>query len=636
MRLTYKMIADFFKPKKKALLAINSEQPSSASIDDKNFHVRSFLKYYLSMSHPPYYAVLITGAWGIGKTHLIKSILKTLLGHRSYSYISLYGLNSVDAIDSALYQSLYPALSTKGVKIVGRASKALMKYARIDNLISIKDFVQPTNDRLFVFDDLERSPLEPDILLGYINELVEHDGCKVLIIGNEEKLIDKQGYKETREKLIGRTLEVQPEINDAFDNFLAQLNSDLAKETLNKNKETIVTIFLEATATNFRIMQQTIWDYERIVSCLDQKHLDSQDGIKALTESFFAISFEAKAGFLTKSDILERPDSLLRAMMQSQQDQPELAIDIANKRFSEADLHESVLSGEFICELLFKGLVNPSLLRESLELSKYFIDVSTEPAWRTVWHGFERSENEFENAVIEMERQFQARELLDIGVILHVVGMRVWLSEIGEFSLTRQLAFDQARDYISDLYKAGELTPAEPRSIGRSGYEGYGGLGIHEQGSEDFVEFFSFMEGMQSKAAIDQYPVKARKLLEDMELNASVFLRRICSTYEHENIYAQIPLLTFIPPSEFVKRVMKLDGASQRTVFLALNLRYSDGILQRDLKSETSWILDIYNIFDSSLKSSRPIVRWSLSNALNHYLKPIAIQAEDEIKKHED
>nr|WP_281391252.1 P-loop NTPase fold protein [Pseudomonas folii] len=594
------------------------------------------MNYYLSVGHPPYYAALITGAWGIGKTYLVKSILKTLLGDRSYSYISLYGLNSVDAIDSAMYQSLHPALSTKGVKIVGRASKALMKYARVDNLINIKDFVHPGNDRLFVFDDLERSPLEPDILLGYINEMVEHDGCKVLIIGNEEKLIGKQGYTETREKLIGRTLEVQPEINGAFDNFLAQLSSDIARETLNKNKETIVTIFLEATATNFRIMQQTIWDFERLINCLDQKHLNSQDGIKALTETFFAISFETKAGFLTKSDILGRPDSLLRAMMQGQQDQPELAIDVANKRFSEADLHDPILSSEFICELLFKGLIIPSLLRESLELSKYFIDVSTEPAWRTVWHGFDRSEAEFKDAVIEMERQFQARELLDIGIILHVVGMRVWLSKIGEFSLTRKLAFDQARDYISDLYTAGELTPAEPASIGRSGYEGYGGLGIHEQGSEDFLEFFSFMEDMQSKAAIDQYPVKARKLLEDMELNASVFLRKICSTYEHENIYAYTPLLSSIPPSEFVERVMKLDGAGQRTVIIALNLRYSHGMLQRDLKSETSWFFDVYNDFSSSLKSSRPIVRWNLSNALNHYLKPIAIQAEEEGKEKED
>ncbi|WVV48097.1 hypothetical protein THH46_00165 [Pseudomonas sp. NA13] len=65
-----------------------------------------------------------------------------MLDNKPYSYVSLYGLDNVDAIDAALYQSLHPALSSKGAKIAGRAGKAALKFARLDGALSINDFLK--------------------------------------------------------------------------------------------------------------------------------------------------------------------------------------------------------------------------------------------------------------------------------------------------------------------------------------------------------------------------------------------------------------------------------------------------------------------------------------------------------------
>ncbi|MBV6748954.1 KAP family NTPase [Pseudomonas chlororaphis] len=628
----FEKIYAFFSAKEKRLLHVEMDDVPLTIVNDENSHVREFLKYYLSLEYSPCYAVLVSGAWGIGKTFLVKVILKELMCDKPLSYVSLYGLDTVDAIDTALYQSLHPVLSSKGAVIAGRTGKAILKMGKVDGVLGVRDFIEHGKDRLYVFDDLERSPLKPEIVLGYINEMVEHDGCKVIIIGNEEKLLEVPGYQETKEKLIGRSLEVQAAVHGAFTHFLSQLKSVSAKKALEENSETVATIFREASATNFRVLQQTVWDFERIANCLEIRHFDSVEGVKTLIETFFAISFEAKAGHLTQMDILARPDSLTRAMMRGSNEEVVLPIDLANNRFSEADLYEPILSKEVLCDLLFKGIANPSLVRESLDRSRFYVDVTTEPAWRTIWHGFERSETDFDTALIEMERQFTAREFLEIGVILHVVGIRIWLSEIGALALTRAESLEQARKYIQDLYSSGGLVPSVAEAFGRINYEGYGGLGIRELAAQDFIEFIKYLEAMQSKVAVDSYPEKARELLEEMESNAGIFLRKICQTNDAGNIYAYVPLLAVIPPGEFVERVMRLDGANKRKVIMALNIRYSHGRLDRDLAAEKVWLIAVGKEFYSAMEPLSPIGRWSVSTALKQYLEPILPLSGDTVE----
>ncbi|WVV48098.1 hypothetical protein THH46_00170 [Pseudomonas sp. NA13] len=110
-------------------------------------------------------------------------------------------------------------------------------------------------------------------------------------------------YSETREKLIGRSLEVQPEIDGAFTHFLTQISSTPAKRALEEHSQTVVQVFSEASSRNFRVLQQTMWDFERIANCLDESHFVNSEGIKAMIGTFFAISIEYKAGRLLQKTL---------------------------------------------------------------------------------------------------------------------------------------------------------------------------------------------------------------------------------------------------------------------------------------------------------------------------------------------
>jgi Cdc6-like AAA superfamily ATPase len=180
---------------------------------DKNKHIRDYLSYYISLSHAPHYAVMITGPWGIGKTFLIKKLLaERFKDGKEYIYLSLYGLSSRDDLDVALFQAAYPLLGSKTVKVGARLSMAALKTLSKFYHVELPDFkVSDLASRptavLYVFDDLERCAMPINTVLGYINEFVEHDDQKVVIVANEQGL-ESEEYKTRKEKLIGKTLEM--------------------------------------------------------------------------------------------------------------------------------------------------------------------------------------------------------------------------------------------------------------------------------------------------------------------------------------------------------------------------------------------------------------------------------------------
>lgn len=164
------------------------------------------------------YAVMITGAWGSGKTHLYENCLKGEIDRiesgkdkedkRSQAYISLYGVSSIEELSkeillkyimvSALREDKTKGNVLNGIgNLLGVVSKGVtfsidglnINFCNIikkgkklgKKLIQIKNLV-------ICFDDLERCSIPINELFGLINNLVEHCACKVLILADEENI----------------------------------------------------------------------------------------------------------------------------------------------------------------------------------------------------------------------------------------------------------------------------------------------------------------------------------------------------------------------------------------------------------------------------------------------------------------
>ena len=269
-----------------------------------NDNISLFLFTY--MDNPdPRYAVMLKGKWGCGKSFFIqnwielyKEKIKDGDAVLEPIYVSLYGLSSTSQITSAIDRVLHPFLYSKGVeitkkilKIAGKiAFKASLDWnddgkedvsmdATLDSLslLASHDDNASLGPKLIVFDDLERCLIDMKLLLGYINNFVEHGACHVIIVGDETHATDDTKAKliDFKEKTIGREFEVMPDIGAAVDCFID--NDVPLTEWLKSKKTFILDCFQSTRCDNLRLLRQCLYDFRVLYNEIDNHLLEKGD-----------------------------------------------------------------------------------------------------------------------------------------------------------------------------------------------------------------------------------------------------------------------------------------------------------------------------------------------------------------------
>ena len=337
----------------------------------QNDEIISVLKDYLTDNRYKQ-AILIDGGWGHGKTFFIKEkVLPTLnqtkendipsmyfhatkgyylknelkLPRQTY-YVSLYDVQSTTEITNKIYLALFEQFFEKrfgaGKSIINKLnlfSKLLdiglntlnqtnylgFKINRKD-LPSIKDILK-LNDIALILDDIERCKLNINELLGFINNLIEHNNIKVILVANEEEIshissldnlpqkynvslkmmsndtnkdnsstIDikslkektkelfpsNEFYKKIREKTIGFTIKYEASLQNIFKEVIDKYTTIPEVNTLYlKYQQEIISLFEEYVHFNIRTLIFSIISYEKIFHIIntinfDLKYLNKQ------------------------------------------------------------------------------------------------------------------------------------------------------------------------------------------------------------------------------------------------------------------------------------------------------------------------------------------------------------------------
>ena len=457
-------------------------QPVTPDANDANGHVRDYLAHYLAFPHAPHFAVLPDGPWGVGKTHLLRAFLAREAKGRKVAYVSLYGMTSSDEIEEALFAALYPAASGKAAKVATGVVKALLRHVKYEVDLEKGDLLDRFAADIYVFDDLERSGMKINEAMGYINQFVEHDGCKVIVVANTHEISENErdDFSRRREKIVGKTLEVRSAFNEAYAWFRSKIDHPGAARLLGDEAVEMASLYNQSGLRNLRILQQTMWDIERVVAVLNERHLTNRAGMTALLRLFTALSFEVKAGRLTAPDLRDRIRGITVGVLDDKKSPTPLRT--ADDRYPGIHLYDDLLNDEVLHDLLIAGVVDGPAVLASVDCSGHFA-AGEEPAWRTVWHAYDRPEDEVLAAIATMDRQFADHAFTVGGEIMHVVGLQLHLADIGVTRLSRGETVERAKRYIDDLRHLGtiELAP-EP---GRDGmrYGGYGGLGMTQADS---------------------------------------------------------------------------------------------------------------------------------------------------------
>lgn len=242
-----------------------------------NRHIIENLDFYLKLDNPEY-AFLVTGEWGIGKTHFIKSFID---GYEStekrFLRVSLFGLSKTSQINEKIFEALHPVLGSKYAKAAGSLIKGALSLGfRIDvnsdgnsettvnskfEKFNLTDYLPGLENNpgelIIVFDDLERTSIPLSEVLGFINYMVEISEIKVIIVANETSLFqgeNSQIYTKFKEKVIGKTFEVNHEI----DEFLKGLLDNRKHTSFDRCSEIIKCVYSKSTYRNLRNIKQTL------------------------------------------------------------------------------------------------------------------------------------------------------------------------------------------------------------------------------------------------------------------------------------------------------------------------------------------------------------------------------------------
>ena len=311
-----------------------------------------------------------------GKTHfwnhkIRKKIESMQLNGKRYTtiYMSLYGISNLEDISKKIFiettqlmdKNLRKYMDANEQTTIPEYAKTGIDMANFFGVTQSGDKVDyaeffSTDDKVLCFDDLERANVDVIDILGYINNFVEHDHIKTIIICNEKELstklkssnleiktfiatylLDKQNelndvdkpivekiqkkietvfdkandYERIKEKLIGETFEYAPKFDYIINGILMRYenNADLIR-FLRENTRLIISTFERSGTRNLRILKHALNDFKKIYEMVNKSYPNtSHRVIQTMLIFTIAISFEIKAGKITKDKFVNIKDN---------------------------------------------------------------------------------------------------------------------------------------------------------------------------------------------------------------------------------------------------------------------------------------------------------------------------------------
>lgn len=203
---------------------------------------------YLQMENTG--ALMVTGPWGCGKSYFFEHVLFDELKRKGYKpvRVSLFGLSSLSDLSKNIVcefaqytteNKSFGEVLGEGAKFITRLGSAVSSdYVDLKGLFGQGKFLYKLVPKksIISLDDLERAIEKYDIndLLGVINDLVENQHFKVIVIANKDYIDKRHGLVGKRktthevfyEKVIEKTLHFSPDIVGVFNTLLESDGND--------------------------------------------------------------------------------------------------------------------------------------------------------------------------------------------------------------------------------------------------------------------------------------------------------------------------------------------------------------------------------------------------------------------------
>lgn len=584
-----------------------------------NENICNFLNSYIEDSDPRY-GVLLDGAWGCGKTYFVQSWVKGLAKKKKSVLkpieVSLFGLNKVSQINDAINRVLFPVLDKKYYKIargvVGTIGKAVLKCnvdfdndgkadgtldIQLDPLMSLFNSKGEINKGwFFVFDDIERCNIDMKTLFGYINDFVERRQFHVIIICNSNEIApdDKPVFDKFKEKVIGRSFVVHPDVRAAVNSFLRNVPKH---DFTVSNAVVIEKVFTATGFNNLRVIRQAIRDCNKI---LEKQEINLDNEYQRIGYRNFLIRY-----IVIKMEIAKGNESLLHGLCIGPALEKTLSENERNVISSLRTKYE-ILGKEYGLNVLDTRHIDIliSNIKEDVSLEQYLywqVKDQEMPSWKKLENYLDMSNEEFKQLYDEVENVFYraSKDELGIDSKIGIIYMFFHLEDIG------------VREVSDRFYKASieyfELLVGNLRS------------------NSDFNSLRSIKNQQSRYFKEDGIEICERRNALEKAVN-EMFLRRgglifksvtqMLENLTFENVskldamlddddpgmnkkYREIPYFKYTDTEKIASGILNADNRTRKAFYSFLDHRYGFSaryILSEDLKAESDKLEDIKHL----------------------------------------
>ncbi|MFC0322000.1 P-loop NTPase fold protein [Gallibacterium melopsittaci] len=514
-----------------------------------------YLDHYLAKEKTDY-ATLLTGNWGVGKTYFIKEYIESRKRgnyKNKFIYISLFGLKSIKEVKDSIFQGIHPFLSSKItkniVKLVKGSINATTKIHIVDDYESNIEFSINSNyfnsimkedngKKFFIFDDLERTLIPIEEILGFINLLVEHHNNKVILIASENMIENSKMtyFNKFKEKVVNKTINLYLNEKTIWIDLLNKYGKFFCQKDINIIKD----LFEKFGNNNLRCLLRTFDNFFYIKEFIETDLFENKLFKEIFIQYFFYLSllYKLKNSFDAAWSTIEKQH-------------------FSDYQFLNNKVWENIILG-----------VPVKNLNELISQHFIFKSENDKPNWIKLWKWPDLEKEEFYEVLYKVKKEYIEFKYNDLSIVMHVFRLLAFFYKKDiRLDLELSCMADVAKKYIYDNRLKESWVKSKAFDLLSNG-SGYGYIEIEDKEINDmFDEIKSTHDLIKREYEAYKESILIKEIENLIKLKDEAKLNElICKTYEYYPIMHKIG-------SDFVKK-MKINS-----IYLLLSFfgyRYSE------------------------------------------------------------
>ena len=579
------------------------------------------------------YALMISGDTGSGKTYFWSNTIKPKiesLETKKYKiiYISLCGIASIEEISKKIFiettqlmdKSLKKYMNSHKQNIIPEYAKIGLDMANFFGIVPNEEKMEyeelfSIDDKVLCFDDLERANIDASEILGYINNLVEHDHMKTIIICNEKELITKttNDYEKIKEKLIGETFLYVPECSKFIDKLIARFKPDKSLiKFLKANKKLIISTFERSGTNNVRMLKQALNDFKKIYDIVDEAYPNRNELIMQTMLIFtIAVSFEIKSDKTTKEIFknIQNNDEYKNWCHQKCLDNKQNFIDEFDSNYY-YNFKSDYRFFKFIEKYVSTRILDMNLLKKDIEEAEAVTTGERNiPAYKRILmeEYWKIPDNKFEETLNEILETVKSgtMELIEIAK-LYIYFIYFIKNKLANYDLKE----------LKEIFISGMKLSAKHSNYFANAKEELEKISIYNY-SEDVKEVIDEFYKLNEQVLINEYKKEAQEIFKLIPMKMTQFYEKF------DEKFMDVPIFKYVAPYQVFQRISC--ASNEDIVTIKEKILKRAKLYPEVAKQEKENMEQIKELIDEYLKnketSIKIVILKNFSNDLNEIIE---------------